>query len=281
MSPRLAVPAAALALLLAVPAVADAASAEAALPAKPQTLLRYSVTLAGLPVARAQMTLTAVADRYTSQVTWRTSGLVDIFAGARGDATASGQLGHGRPQPSTYTLASGEGRKAVKVMLAMAGGAVKAAEAQPPSRQTPDLVPLQPRHRIDVLDPISAVLMPADAGSTDGGKVCDRTLPIYDGWTRYDIRLSPKATLPNKRPGVTGPVVVCAARYVPVAGHRAQHKTTRFMEANEDLSVMFGHLEKADVWVPLKVSVRTLVGTAEVEVDQIAAIGADKTATGR
>ncbi len=280
MSHRLAVPSAALALLLAASTVADAASAEA-LPTKPQTLLRYSVTLAGLPVARAQMTLTANADHYTSQVTWSTSGLVDIFAGARGDATASGQLGHGRPLPATYTLASGEGRKAVKVMLAMAGGAVKAAEAQPPSRQTPDLVPLQPRHRVDVLDPVSAVLMPAEAGSTDAGKVCDRTLPIFDGWTRYDIRLSPKATLPVKRLGVTGPVVVCAARYVPVAGHRSQHKTTRFMEANEDLSVMFGHLEKADVWVPLKVSVRTLVGTAEVEVDRIADIGAEKATAGR
>ena len=281
MSPRFAASAAALALLLTASDIAVAASAEAALPAKPQTLLRYSVTLAGLPVARAQMTLTAAADRYTSQITWRTSGLVDVFAGARGDATASGQMGRGRPVPATYTLASGEGRKAVKVMLAMAGGAVKAAEAQPPSRQAPDLVPLQPRHRVDVLDPVSAVLMPAEPGSADAGKVCDRTLPIYDGWTRYDIRLSPKTTLPNKRPGVTGPIVVCAARYVPVAGHRSQHKTTRFMEANEDLSVAFGHLEKADVWVPLKVSVRTLVGAAEVELDRIADVGADKAAAGR
>ena len=279
MSLRLAVSATAFAALVAVSPTAEAAPAAAALPASPQTVLRYSVSLAGLPVARADMTLAANADHYTSRLTWRTSGLVDVFAGARGDASASGQLGPRRPLPATYTLASGDGRKAVKVMLAMAGGAVKAAEAEPPSRPAPDRVPLEPRHRVDVVDPLSAVLVPAK-GDSDGGELCRRTLSVFDGWTRYDIRLSPKATLPNKRAGVTGPIVVCAARYVPVAGHRAAHKTTRFMETNEDLSVAFGRLEKADVWVPLAVSVRTMIGTAQVEIDQIAATGFDLTATG-
>ncbi len=280
MSLRLAVPATALATLL-VTSAAEAAPAKAAVPTTPQTVLRYSVSLAGLPVARADMTLASNADHYTSRLTWRTSGLVDVFAGARGDASASGQLGTRRPVPATYTLASGDGRKAVKVMLAMAGGTVKAAEAEPPSRQAPDRVPLEPRHRVDVLDPLSAVLLPAKGEAADGGDVCRRTLQVFDGWTRYDIRLAPKTTLPNKRPGVTGPIVVCSARYVPVAGHRAEHKTTRFMEANEDLSVVFGRLEKADVWVPLKVSVRTMVGTAETELDSIAATGFGKSATDR
>ncbi|MDK9697321.1 MAG: DUF3108 domain-containing protein [Siculibacillus sp.] len=282
MSLRLAVPAALL-CLFAASAAAEAAPARAALPAaqQPQTRLRYSISLAGLPVAHAGMTLAATADHYSSQIAWRTSGLADVLAGARGDAAASGQLGPRRPIPATYTLASGEGRKAAKVMLAMAGGTVKAAETQPPSRETPDLVPLQPRHRVDVLDPVSAVLMPARGGDADGGDLCRRTLPIFDGWTRYDIRLTPKTTLPNRRPGVTGPIVVCAARYVPVAGHRSQHRTTRFMEANEDLSVSFGRLEKADVWVPLEVSVRTMVGTAVVSIDSITTTGYDKTVVGR
>jgi hypothetical protein len=96
-----------------------------------------------------------------------------------------------------------------------------------------------------------------------------RTLPVFDGWTRYDIRLAPKTTLPNKRAGVTGPIVVCAARWVPVAGHRAESRVTRFMADNEDLSITFGRLEKADVWVPLRLSVRTLVGMADIELDRI------------
>lgn len=279
MSLRPAVAAVCLALLAAAPPTAAlAASAKAALPSAPETRLRYSVSLAGLPVARADLTVSGSGDRYASRLSWRTSGLVDVFAATRGDASASGQLGTRRPLPTTYTLASGEGAKAVKVMLAMAGGAVKAAEAQPPSRQASDLVPLMPQHRVDVLDPLSATLVSARGEANDGDAVCRRTLPIFDGWTRYDIRLSPKGTQVNKRAGVTGPIVVCAARYVPVAGHRAQHKVTKFMTDNEDLSVTFGRLEKADVWVPLEVSVRTMVGTAKVEIDQIAAAGYDKPA---
>ncbi len=268
-----------LALLAALPvARGEAAPAGAAVPPAPETRLKYSVSLAGIGIARADLTLAAAADHYASRLIWRTSGLVDVFAATRGDASASGQLGPRRPVPATYTLASGEGRKAVKVMLAMAGGAVKAAEALPPSRQTSDLVPLQPQHRVDVLDPLSATLVPAKAEAADGSTLCRRTLQVFDGWTRYDIRLSPKGTLPNKRPGVTGPIVVCAARYVPVAGHRADHKVTKFMTDNEDLSIAFARLEKADVWVPLKVSVRTMVGTAEVELDQLATAGYDKPA---
>ena len=272
MSTRFAARVAALAVLFALPSgAALAAPAAAGIPPQPETRLKYSISLAGIGIARADLTVSAAADHYASHLIWRTSGLVDVFAGARGDVSASGQLGAKKPVPTTYTLASGDGRKAVKVMLAMAGGAVKAAEALPPSRQTPDLVPLQPQHRVDVLDPLSATFVPAKGEAADGSGICRRTLQIFDGWTRYDVRLSPRATLPNKRPGVTGPIVVCAARYVPVAGHRAEHKVTKFMTDNEDLSVAFARLEKADVWVPLKVSVRTMVGTAEVELDQIAA----------
>lgn len=275
-----AVRALALALLASVPtADALAASAKAALPAAPETRLRYTVSLAGLTIAHADMSVATAADRYTTHLTWKTSGLAEVFAGNKGDVAASGHFGPRRPLPATYTLASGEGRKAQKVMLAMAGGAVKATEAEPPMRTGPDTVPLQNQHRVDVLDPLSATISLAKAGTTDGGDVCSRTLQIFDGWTRYDVRLSPKATLPNKRAGVTGPIVVCAARYVPVAGHRAESRVTRFMADNEDLSVAFGRLEKADVWVPLKINVRTLAGVAEIEADKIVAAGYDKPAT--
>ena len=253
--------------------VSAAPAATAAAPGQPPTTrLHYAVSLAGLPIARADLTLTAMPDdRYVTRLTWSTSGLVDVFAGTRGDAVATGRLGRGRPVPATYTLASGEGRKAAKVTLAMAGGAVKSAEALPPSRKTPDLVPLEPKHRVDVLDPLSAVLFATGPKAAAADDVCRRTLPIFDGWTRYDLRLTPKATLPNRQAGVTGPILVCAVRYVPVAGHRADHKVTRFMTDNEDLSVTFGHLEKVDAWIPIAVSVRTLVGTAEVKVDRIVA----------
>lgn len=265
-------------LAVLVPVALGAAAAPGAPVPPPETRLRYGISLAGLPLARADMTVSTTGERYTTHLLWRTSGLIDVFAGSRGDASASGLTGRQRPSPTTYTLAAGEGRKAVRVVLAMAGGSVKAAEAVPPSRQTPDLVPLKPEHRIDVLDPLSATLVPAKSDKPDGSDVCQRTLPVFDGWTRYDIRLTPKGTLPNKRAGITGPLVVCAVRYVPVAGHRAEHKVTRFMTDNTDLQVTFGRLDKADVWVPMQVSVRTLIGTAEVELEQIAAVGYDKTA---
>ena len=278
MPPRIAVAAVAFAALAAAPCAALAASAEAALPPTPETRVRYSISLAGLPVAHADLTLGTLAGRYVTRLTWTTSGLADVVAGSHGDVAATGHFGSRRPVPATYTLAAGEGRKAMKVMLAMAGGAVKAAEAAPPMRTAPDTVPLEPQHRVDVLDPLSATLAPAGSAGTDPDGVCRRTLPIFDGWTRYDVRLLPKTTRDAARAGIDGPTVVCAARWVPVAGHRAQSRVTRFMADNEDLSIAFGRLQKAGVWVPLELSIRTRIGTVVVETDRITTPETDRPA---
>lgn len=58
---------------------------------------------------------------------------------------------------------------------------------------------------------------------------CNRTLPIFDGAARYDIKLSYSGTRQVALDGCNGSVVVCQARYVPIAGHRALRPSTKFM----------------------------------------------------
>ena len=69
-----------------------------------------------------------------------------------------------------------------------------------------------------VVDPVSARLMPVvGTGDPTDAANCDRTLPIFDGWTRYDIRLEYKGAKPVKVEGFEGEAVICGARWVPVA----------------------------------------------------------------
>ena len=89
--------------------------------------------------------------------------------------------------------------------MALDGGSVQAVEIAPPIDAKPDRVPLTDAHRRNVVDPLSAFLMPV---SGKGGltAACNRTLPIFDGAARYDIKLSHSGTREVKMEGYSGPV---------------------------------------------------------------------------
>jgi hypothetical protein len=84
-------------------------------------------------------------------------------------------------------------------------------------------------------------------------------LPIFDGWTRYDIRLSYSGTKAVSVPGYKGDAIVCSARWVPIAGHREGRESTRFMRDNRDLEAWF--VPAGDqLMLPYKISVKTMRG---------------------
>lgn len=231
--------------------------------------LVYSVSIAGLPIAAADLTLGLRSRHYDTRLDWHTTGLAELFAGAHGEVSASGRIddgrtGQGRPTPERYRLTGTTGRTALQVVLAMAGGRVRSATTEPQTRPSGDLVPLGPEHRRGVLDPLSAILTPA---RETGAGVCDRTVPVFDGWSRYDVRLTPKAVRDMGPSGFSGPVMVCAARWVPIAGHRSEHKGVRYMAENTDIEIAFGRLAGHDLWLPVDVRVATMIGTARATVE--------------
>ena len=68
-----------------------------------------------------------------------------------------------------------------------------------------------------------------------------------------------------EKPGYSGPVIVCNARYLPVAGHRPDRPGTQFMSDNRDLSVWLAPVEGTRVLMPIRISVRTMMGTSVIE----------------
>ncbi|HEY0354042.1 MAG TPA: DUF3108 domain-containing protein, partial [Enterovirga sp.] len=59
----------------------------------------------------------------------------------------------------------------------------------------------------------------------------------------------------------------CNARYIPIAGHRAERPAVKFMTENRDMSVWLAPVEGARVLVPLRISVRTMIGTTVIEAE--------------
>lgn len=246
----------ALAALLSCQPVSASLAAEAALP---PARLAYGLTVAGIPIAEADLTYDDRGGRYALDVAWHTVGIAGIFASASGTVAADGRLLAGRPQPRAYRLKENGGDGPIDVEMSLLRGRVGRLTAEPPAKTGEDIVPVLPEHRRGVTDPLSAALIPA---GTTPEAVCDRTLPIFDGWSRWDVRLSRKATHDEAPDGMRAPTVVCAARWVPIAGHRAGHRSVRYMAENRDVEVRLARLADRDVWLPVETTVGTLIGPA-------------------
>jgi hypothetical protein len=127
-------------------------------------------------------------------------------------------------------------------------------------------VPITAANKRGVIDPASALMMPV-LGRADpmDPTNCSRTLPIFDGATRFDVSLSYGETRNVAKPGYNGPVLVCNARYTPIAGHRPDRPGVKFMEDNREMSVWLAPVEGTRVLLPVRIAVRTTVGTNIIE----------------
>lgn len=256
--------------LVAVMAFGLAATASQAATLK----IDYAISLAGLPLGSADFASTFEGDRYRMEIKARLTGLAGAITGGKGAGTASGALAGGRPVSSSFAVVSRSSSDQRTVRVGLVDGNVAAIEIAPPLEEKPDRVPVADADKRNVVDPASALLMPALAkGGLMEAANCNRTLPVFDGAARFDVVLSYAETRNVQKPGYSGPVLVCNARYVPISGHRTQRPGTKFMEDNRDMQVWLAPVESLRLLVPLRISVKTMMGTSVVEASRWAVEG--------
>lgn len=244
--------------LVAMLVLAGAPAVAASLDAK------YQVSLLGLTLGTANLSGGIDRSSYKLDVVAKLTGLIGGFTGGRGSGAASGHLHGGKPTPTSFAINSANSSESRTVRMALDGGSVAAVEIAPPIDDKADRVPLTDLHKRNVVDPLSAFLMPVSA---KGGSAaaCNRTLPIFDGAARYDIKLSHGGTRDVVMEGYSGPVSICLVRYVPIAGHRALRPSTKFMAENKEISVWLAPVASTNLMVPVRISVKTMIGTAVIE----------------
>lgn len=240
-------------------------------------IVDYGVNLAGIPIGTAQVSGSFEGTRYRMDVSARLTGLVGAVTGGMGSARASGLIATG-PQPSAFSIATKTSNSGIAVRMALARGNVTQAEVTPPLVDTGDRVPVTPANKRGVIDPASALMMPAiSRGELTDPTNCNRTLPVFDGATRFNVVLSYGETRNVEKPGYAGPVLVCNARYQAIAGHRPDRPGVQFMEENRDMSVWLAPVEGTRVLLPVRISVRTTIGTNIIEATRWARSGGGTT----
>ncbi|NDA45844.1 MAG: DUF3108 domain-containing protein [Alphaproteobacteria bacterium] len=241
--------------------------------------VKYSVHLIGLPLGSAGLNGSIDPDTYKVEANARLSGIAAVISNSKGAAVSTGSLDGRKPAPATYATTSSSSVMTRTIRMALNGGNVRAVDISPPIEEPPDRIPVTETQRRGIVDPLSALLMPIGEGEgLMSPSSCNRTIPIYDGFTRFDVVLSYSGTKQVKIAGYNGPVIICAARYVPISGHRPNRHVTEFMAQNKEMEVWLAPLATSRVLVPYKISVATLVGTTVIEAKEMS-LGAQPKST--
>ena len=232
---------------------------------------RYGVSLLGLPLGKASLDGEVAGQTYKIAINARLTGIASLVSSSKGAAVASGAFLRGLIVPSAYANTSANSTQTRTVRVAMSGGNVKGVDISPPIDPSPERVPMTDAHTRNIVDPLSAMIMPVPGTEPImGPAACNRTIPVYDGFTRFDVTLTYIGQRQVKAKGYAGPVSVCAVRYTPIAGHR-NRKPVQFMAQNKDIEVWLAPVGANRVLVPFRISMATMIGHLNIEADEFSA----------
>jgi Protein of unknown function (DUF3108) len=229
----------------------------------------YRVSLIGLPIGAVNLNADLTPTSYSIAGDAKVTGIAKLFANAHGASAGKGAIVQGHVSPASFATIAADSHMTRTIRMALAENTVTGIDISPPFQDKPDRVPLGPGDTRGVVDPVGAVVLPApSSGPMVSPAACDRKIPIFDGYTRFDITLSYLGERTVSVKGYQGPVAVCAARYVPISGHQRDRPATKFMADNKDLEVWLAPIANDRVLMPFRVSVRTMIGTTVLEAEE-------------
>ncbi len=245
--------------LIAVPVAASGARA-----ADMTLKADYLITIAGITIGKVDAKGRFTDAGYAATISGQTYGISRFVSDAHAVLAGNGRIRGSHVTPVTYKLDTDEKGFRTHVSMAMRGGSIIDLSAAPHLLPAPDRVPVTPNHKRNVVDPVGAFMVAVNQPSAiSGASACNRTVRVFDGWQRYDVKLTFKESkhVINKDPGTySGEVFVCSARYVPVAGHRPDRESVQYMTDNKRLEVSLVPVEGTRVLVPYRILIGTQMG---------------------
>ncbi len=245
-----------------VAATVAAGAAETAIEAS------YAATLAGFPIGNGNLTFGIGEDgSYRAALDARIAGLASVIANRTATAAASGRASGSDVVSRDYRLAIDGGPMPNHVGMDFSAGAVtqvSASELRFPGWDR--RVPLKPEHKRGVIDPLAAFVIAVPPGKDAMNPAnCNHTARVFDGRVRYDLRMIYGSRMEVQgREGYSGPALVCAVGYKPIAGYRPLSPEEEKFERNLEFSIWFVPAGGSSVMIPYKIVVGTPVGLLQV-----------------
>jgi hypothetical protein len=262
-------PSAARATLIAAGAVL-ALTGAAIGPAQAQGTLTagYTISVARIPVGKLAWSADIGADSYDITGSGEASGIASFLASGKGTLATRGTVTDGRLSPTEFSSDITEDGGKLRQTMRLEQGNVTELTIDPPAPAAdPDRVALTAAHQQGVVDPLTAWLVPgAGAGDGLGREACERTLPVFDGQKRYDLKLAFRRMDKAKADkGYQGPALVCAVTLQPIAGHRPASSTVTFLAGGRDIELWLAPVAGTRLLAPIRVQVANMLGNIVVQ----------------
>ncbi len=183
----------------------------------------------------------------------------------RGITRTSGTIRNQRPRPSNYHFAFRSGKKSGTVDMQFTGNNITHISRIPDKRLSSAYVQVKKNHLRGAMDPMSALMLISRKGRSHRS-ACARTIPIYDGKQRFNLKLSYKRSVRvNRRQsgGYAGPVIICRVKYQPISGYKPHKKDIKFMVSNRNIEMWLMPLPKSRNYAPYRFILPLPVGTAD------------------
>jgi Protein of unknown function (DUF3108) len=230
----------------------------------------YAISAAKIDIGR----ITAIADLeqadYTISAKATVSRLARFLASGEGSSIVHGTVKNGRLVPSSLESTSTFKGDPPRLRVEFEDGHVSKLDI-PTSGG--DRVPLTDQHLSGVIDPLTALLSLAGDANVPLERICEgRTLSVFDGYLRYDLKLAYDRLDTVKRTSNEDmPAVVCRVRMVPIAGHSPSNPLLKLV-ADRDLAVTLARLPATSFAAPYRIALETWAANLVVQASRFEAM---------
>ena len=232
--------------------------------------IAYSISYLGVTVGSADWQLSLVADRYDIEASAQIKGLMSVLVDGQGSGHARGVVARGRAIPGGFEAHVVTSDETDTIRMTFQNGAIRQLVALPPFPPTPERVPLTAAMLQDVIDPLSASVIPDDTVGGHVGDQCRRALPVFDGRRRYDVGLSFKETREVSMPGdAAEPILVCKLVLTQLAGQQVKSPILHYLVKGQEIEVSLKPIAEAHILIPVGAAIPMLVGTLHVDPEHI------------
>ncbi len=227
----------------------------------------YTATLLGLPIGHISWAVDLKENSFSSVATGSIAGFLRVFWDAQGMVSAEGRFSGGKPKPSKFDLKLLAGKWSDEVGIVFNGNRAKETVLAGPPSPNADYVPIKDADRVGASDPMTALLVYVPGtGVTTVPQACERTVAIFDGHTRYNLRLAfARFGTARANEGYQGQVVVCSAKFLPVAGYDPKHFLVTYLAAQHETEIWLAPLSGTRLLVPYRTSISTPMGIGILE----------------
>ncbi|KAA0971597.1 DUF3108 domain-containing protein [Aureimonas fodinaquatilis] len=217
---------------------------------------RYSISILGLPMGRADFTTRLDNNRYSVSGQLRSAGLGALISSTHGNSSVEGQVQGNGLQATRYRLSyTSDGKSWASDVRFRNGRAVQSTVSPPLRDKMPtDFVSVSNSQLRSVVDPLSGLML---KGS--GERLCNRTLPVYDGWSRLNLKLSPAGTGNFRTNGFDGQVVKCNARVEAIGGFRRSSSGLKYLQS-QTIQIWLAPVGQDNLHAPVYVRIPTKIG---------------------